>query len=384
MVSRAVYRTIPPRGRRLGFSYVAGILRMPSAAAANKRRRSGAAVTARGACLLHGFTLVELLVVIAIIGILIALLLPAVQAAREAARRTQCQNNLKQLALAFMLHEEAHKYFPSAGWGFMWAPDPDRGSAEDQPGSPFYSILPYHEAQALHDLGAGGTDAEKRAANKQRLETPLSIWICPSRREPNPYPIPPDLPASLSFVATPRGSDTLDYVAKIDYAGNGGAHWHSFWEGPKKLQDGDDGTYEFPPSESTNGIFFVHRVIRMSEIPDGTSKTYLVGEKYLNPLRYESAGTDGGGFGDDQGAMVCDERDSTRFAEYFSADDNDAPLQDRTGLDKTWIFGGPHAGGVQMAACDGSVRFVSFEIDPLIHSYLANRQDGMAVDDTAF
>src|SRR5690348_10720611 len=95
----------------------------------------------------RGFTLVELLVVIAIIGILIALLLPAVQAAREAARRVQCTNHLKQLGLGFMVHHDQQKHFPTGGWGYMWVCDADRGLDKRQPGGWGYTVLPFTEQQ---------------------------------------------------------------------------------------------------------------------------------------------------------------------------------------------------------------------------------------------
>ena len=102
-----------------------------------------------------GFSLLELLVVIAIIGLLIQMLLPAVQSAREAARNLNCKNNLRQLAMAALNHESTHGHFPSGGWGRLWTGDPDRGIGAKQPGSWCYQLLPYVEQQDLYNWGAG-------------------------------------------------------------------------------------------------------------------------------------------------------------------------------------------------------------------------------------
>src|SRR6187431_638694 len=116
------------------------------------------------------FTLVELLVVIAIIGVLVALLLPAVQAARESARRMQCQNHLKQFGLAFHSHADTFSHLPTGGWGWSYVGDPDEGFAEKQPGGWLYNILPFIEQKALREIGAGTPGTLKLTELKRLVE----------------------------------------------------------------------------------------------------------------------------------------------------------------------------------------------------------------------
>jgi prepilin-type N-terminal cleavage/methylation domain-containing protein len=129
---------------------------------------------------LHGFTLVELLVVIAIIGVLIALLLPAVQAAREAARRTQCLNNLKQMGLALQNHNSALGEYPTGGS----EPWHDQGAADSRFGKGYgwmVQILPYVENETLRSISKG-YGAGDRARDLQVRKTPVAMYFCPSRR----------------------------------------------------------------------------------------------------------------------------------------------------------------------------------------------------------
>ena len=137
---------------------------------------------------LRGFTVVELLMVIVIIGILISLLLPAVQMAREAARRGQCTNNLKQLATGCLNHESAIKTFPTNGWAFAFLGHPDRGVGISQPGGWIYNILPYIEQDSLYRGQAGLTGGSLQTAAATLMQTPVPPLYCPSRRPPALYP----------------------------------------------------------------------------------------------------------------------------------------------------------------------------------------------------
>jgi prepilin-type N-terminal cleavage/methylation domain-containing protein len=321
----------------------------------------------------RGFTLVELLVVIAIIGILIALLLPAVQAAREAARAKQCQNNLKQLALAFQMHHDSYGRFPSGGWGYEWAPDPDRGTGEEQPGSWAYSLLKFHEQSNLSQLGAGGSAAQKQQAIKTILETPLPIHYCPSRRSAEAYRVD----GAIWFVKTPIGSATLTEGARMDYAANAGApidfarnpNSGNIGYGPGPANLAAAATYAWPDPTKVTGIVHVRSTVRLAEITDGTSNTYLVGEKWVNPQHYE----DGKDLGDDQGPYVSDERDNVRWAQTGWL-----PVQDRAGVDWSWQFGSAHPTVWNMAFCDGSVQRLNYDMDIRVHVFLADRRDGTA------
>ena len=214
-----------------------------------------------------GFTLVELLVVITIIGILMGLLLPAVQAARESGRRTQCQNNLKQLALAMLQHETAKRYLPGAGWGYGWTGDPDRGSGIKQPGGWTYCILPYIDQAALAQVGAGLADnngsstSPKGKALVQLITPPLAVFHCPSRRQ-------------FKLYTNTNGQDnsgSASAVARLDYAGNGGDNNlddATQSRQPTSYSQGDSATY-WAGLPLNTGVCLQHTELPLARVTDG-------------------------------------------------------------------------------------------------------------------
>ncbi|NQT37513.1 MAG: DUF1559 domain-containing protein [Planctomycetes bacterium] len=317
----------------------------------------------------RAFTLVELLVVIAIIGILIGLLLPAVQSVREAARRIQCSNNLHQMAIAALNHEEAHGHFPTGGWGFGWVGDPDRGYRGRQPGGFFYNLLPYIEQQGLHDLGLGETDqTRKKQLALEMVQVPLVGLICPSRRRAAVFPVR----ASRSWLVNIDKPANLGHGwFRADYAVNGGDYRQGWGFGPGSMSEGDAGNGLQPEGyfAASTGLGHQRSEVTMAEIKDGASNTYLVGEKYLNPDNYFT----GNDYGDDEPALGADDYDLFSWTCY-------QPLQDRAGTANFWTFGSAHANGFVVAFCDGSVRSMSFSIDANTHRYLGNRRDQQAID----
>jgi prepilin-type N-terminal cleavage/methylation domain-containing protein len=321
-----------------------------------------------------GFTLVELLVVIAIIGILVALLLPAVQAAREAARRAQCSNQLRQIAIAWQLHHDTHQFLPSSGWGYRWIGDPDLGFGADQPGSWAYNCLPFMEQANLHQLGAGLSGTAKKDALTRLAQTPVSTFYCPSRRSSSPYA---NADVGLGDINANFGNPEV--LARIDYAANLGpevppgfgdlpptfGRYTQWGPGPTSIENAEKeiGFIRFEPLQYCHGIAFQRCELNLKQITDGTSNTYLVGEKYVNPDYYEggrsSAFTEKD-IGDDQGAWISDDLDAHRNTEIL-------PLQDQPGVNANLSFGSAHPGTFHMSMCDGSVNGVSFDIDLEVH-----------------
>lgn len=328
----------------------------------------------------HGFTLVELLVVVTIIGILIALLLPAVQAAREAARRLQCSNNLKQIGLACLNHEQQQGHYPSGGWSGVWVGDPDRGFGVKQPGGWIYNILPFMEQMAVYQLpvdGQPGAITPKQVEGAQAMmKTPLSALNCSSRRPAAA------IPNYYNFAPANGNSSAL--FARTDYAVNVGDPQRaeltgiSEYNAPGSLGNGDSTTYVWPNVSDFNGISYMRSTVAVADITDGTSNTYLAGEKSLNPDDYVT----GKANGDDWSMYTGFQNDNGRSTYYNSTNPSASwtPLCDTPSYAGDNQFGSAHAGGCNFVLCDGSVRSIIYSIDPWTHRCLGVRNDGQPID----
>ncbi len=309
------------------------------------------------------FTLIELLVVIAIIAILIALLLPAVQQAREAARRTQCKNNLKQIGLAMHNYHDIHRVFPPS------AVRSSRHPADDSVWAWGVMILPQLEQAPLFQQLAPNNprsflEALSDPVVLSLVQQPLAAYRCPSSTGPNLNDHHPMDPAGANV-----------QVSLSNYVGSMGV--------------------ESASGSPSAGILHTHSSVRIRDITDGTSNTFLVGERAYGDVS---------GFGIGGASVWSGATDSTSCGGPLPNDCSitmHSPTRNelQTGLDigltvpsvEPWLpFSSRHVGGAQFLFCDGSVHFVSENVDSRIddisdattwgiYQLLSDRSDGQVI-----
>jgi prepilin-type N-terminal cleavage/methylation domain-containing protein/prepilin-type processing-associated H-X9-DG protein len=311
-----------------------------------------------------GFTLVELLVVIAIIAMLVTLLLPAVQAARESARRTQCINNLKQMGLGAINYSTAHAEFPTGGT----EPWHDQGTADSLYGKGYgwlVQILPFVEDTALQELSRG-YGAGDRNRDLQVRRTPVPLYFCPSRRQD----VVRIIPASAE--------DCSQGCALNDYAGSTPAnelnlnslnHDPWFWQGI--------GHGTVTPGKKYYGVIvrtIASPACRDKDITDGHSKTMMIGEKRIYTNRYAL-----GDWHDDIGWTDGWDPDIMRYTGYRPGRDVEQGGPGDPGGVIGYYFGSAHLTGFNVVYADGHVRQIPYDIDLITFNAIGDRRDGLAI-----
>ena len=333
-------------------------------------------------CVRTGFTLVELLVVIAIVGILVALLLPAVQSAREAARRTTCQNNLKQLSLALMMAHDVANEFPRGAYTH-----PDKKDPADEDGLGWATkLLPHLEQQSVYDRIASNQipDYEHNAwqpgifdaayaANIRPIpggDAAISVFRCPSSDLPEWVPEPSFFGINLSVPFENTGYGMTTYKGSRGYCDRG-----LFWRTSEGLRNGTcsgdyngDGKLDIIEKPS-------FKRVRLSDVIDGTSNTIAIGEAayFVSledfPMWMGTAFEDGSTLFKTRDVINCNIAGAS------------LPLSD---FDLIRLPGGSasddcsfsrHPGGAFFAFVDGSVRFLSEDLELRTFWLLGDRMD---------
>ena len=326
---------------------------------------------ARGASLTRrrqrGFTLVELLVVIAIIGILVALLLPAVQSAREAARRLQCSNNLKQLGLGLLNYESSAKQFPlgashptPANWGSIH---------NDHHGSFLVALLPFIEQKAMYDACDFKTDTAYNSAigGVKIHEFWVDAFLCPSDEKAfldgNPlYHSQPNSTKGQKWA-------TSNYAASMGNQKFGACPFSGNMFGNGPSDHGHDAT-----GEQISGVFsHIAWGAKIQDIRDGTSNTIAIGEirpkcswhardgwMHINSLWF---------------ATTC----PINYKNCEGEPGYDSACAAPNAWSCDMGFKSRHPGGATFAFCDGSVHYISDGIDYNLYQKLGDRRDGFPV-----
>ena len=321
----------------------------------------------------HGFTLVELLVVIAIIGVLVALLLPAVQAARESARRMQCTNNLKQMGLSHLNYESARGHFPD-GMTLDWNGDCNPVPSEGCRGwTHIHHTLNYYEQGAVEQKFDFNFDGgwlyffrSLSAAEIDQLEsTRISVLLCPSLT---------------------KWDETYGFGYRRDYFGCFGGRGHSQAGGASKFGGSKDPRTTLLVGKNgvqvaDDGVLYANSSTKFSEIEDGSSNTYLAGESYHGNISsapgygtctggqppWHIGGSGKPGAGNVQYGRVL-------RGTIFPINTDIECLTAATEHDIS--FGSEHPGGCNMVYADGHVVFVQEDIDFDTYQAISTRAGG--------
>jgi prepilin-type N-terminal cleavage/methylation domain-containing protein len=312
----------------------------------------------------RAFTLVELLVVITIIGVLIALLLPAVQAVREAARRAQCSNNVKQISLALHNYHQTQNLFPPGcivrmGTPPAWQPlqEARATSGQNLHGTSWLlQVLPYLELQGLYDHWDFSKNVTGNAALAQ---TDIPIFYCPTRRNG----IRSEDQEHLVVWSWERGGN--DYGGCIG-AGNGWKNdTHRYFAGVDRGYESEH--WQFPLRA---GIFLPNTSASFADVRDGTTCTIMIGElqRLVSPP---------------SGICSMDGWAEGGVATLFTTNDAEHsegnPGKYQTGGMNNLFFesaGSDHSGGAHFGMADGSVHFIAQTIDRMVYRYLGSMADG--------